>query len=282
MNTLEHLQHAVDYIEGHLEDFLSLEMIAEQAGYSPYYFHHLFSSLAGIGVMDYVRKRRLTHAGTLLIKEQGKVIDLAVCFGYETSEAFSKAFKKQHHYTPSEIRRQEGSLQTTFPLNFKKMIKGAEIMKMRIVETPALNIAGYQKTFCYEDGSNLREIPQFWNEINADQRDLELFRRNDQKIKGVVGLCQQGDDGMMTYLIGTSCDPQPDLVNVEMAKSRWLVFDAVGPLPQAVQDTWAKIVREFLPTCEYEIDESVDLEVYSDDDPCDDSLVTEIWLKIKE
>ncbi|UPU40150.1 GyrI-like domain-containing protein [Erysipelothrix sp. Poltava] len=85
----------------------------------------------------------------------------------------------------------------------------------------------------------------------------------------------------MTYLIGTSCDFQEGLVNVELPKSRWLVFDAVGPLPQSVQNTWRDIVSLYLPTCSEEIDGSMDLEVYSQEDPNSESLATEIWLRIK-
>ncbi|AGN25152.1 AraC family transcriptional regulator [Erysipelothrix rhusiopathiae SY1027] len=154
-------------------------------------------------------------------------------------------------------------------------------MKMRIEEKESVNIAGYQKTFSYENGANLKQIPMFWDEINQSAKDLDLFKMNDHKIEGIVGLCQQASDGFMTYLIGTSCDFQEGLVNVELPKSRWLVFDAVGALPQSVQNTWRDIVSLYLPTCSEEIDGSMDLEVYSQEDPNSESLVTEIWLRIK-
>lgn len=281
MNTLEHLQNAIDYIETHLDSSLKLEDIAIHSNYSPYHFHNLFSALTGMGVMDYVRRRRLSEAGMLFIRHKAKVLDIAVHYDYESAESFSKAFKKQHHYTPSEIKKRKGSLQTTFPIKITHNQKGAVKMKMRIEEKESVNIAGYQKTFSYENGANLKEIPMFWDEINQSAKDLDLFKMNDHKIEGIVGLCQQASDGFMTYLIGTSCDFQEGLVNVELPKSRWLVFDAVGALPQSVQNTWRDIVSLYLPTCSEEIDGSMDLEVYSQEDPNSESLVTEIWLRIK-
>nr|WP_252968847.1 AraC family transcriptional regulator [Erysipelothrix rhusiopathiae] len=116
MNTLEHLQNAIDYIETHLDSSLKLEDIAIHSNYSPYHFHNLFSALTGMGVMDYVRRRRLSEAGMLFISQKVKVIDLAVHYDYESAESFSKAFKKQHHYTPSEIKNEKVRYKRRFQL----------------------------------------------------------------------------------------------------------------------------------------------------------------------
>lgn len=92
MGWMDSLQKAINYIEDHLLDDLSINDIANQANCSAFHFQRAFTLLTDVSVGEYIRGRRLTLAAEELSRTDAKIIDLAFKFGYETPEAFSKAF----------------------------------------------------------------------------------------------------------------------------------------------------------------------------------------------
>lgn len=109
MGWLESIQKAIQYIEMNLLDKeLTIESIARAANSSVFHFQRTFSILTDITVSDYIRRRRLTLAAQELINTDQKIIDIAFKYGYETPESFTKAFRKQHHISPSEARKKKG------------------------------------------------------------------------------------------------------------------------------------------------------------------------------
>jgi GTP pyrophosphokinase len=88
------------YIEQHLEEKLSVSVIAEVFGYSEYHFSRMFSEYVGMSVMEYVKRRRLMKAAEDILGGM-KIIDAAVKSSYESHSGFTKAFKKEFGYSPS-------------------------------------------------------------------------------------------------------------------------------------------------------------------------------------
>jgi AraC family transcriptional regulator len=101
MDWAETLQRAIDYIEAHLEDKLSPEVIAAQAYVSSFHFQRAFHLLTGRTLGEYIRDRRLTLAGQALANSDQRVIDVAYRFGYDSPESFSKAFQRFHGISPA-------------------------------------------------------------------------------------------------------------------------------------------------------------------------------------
>jgi AraC family transcriptional regulator len=95
----------LDHIDQHLEDPLSVEGLSAVAAFSKYHFHRQFSELFGMGVYRYLQLVRLKRAAYLLaFRGQERIIDIALASGYESHEAFSRAFKRVVGQTPSEFR----------------------------------------------------------------------------------------------------------------------------------------------------------------------------------
>lgn len=95
------------YIDAHLGGDVSLERLAEVAAFSKYHFHRQFSAIFGIGVHPYVQLVRMKSASyQLAFREHERILDVALTSGYESHEAFSRAFKKIVGQTPSEFRQQ--------------------------------------------------------------------------------------------------------------------------------------------------------------------------------
>ena len=146
MMWIENLQNAINYIEEHITEKLDYEKIAKQAYSSNYHFQRVFGIVCGFTLGEYIRKRKLTLAGKDLLNEKLKVLDVALKYGYETPESFSRAFYKFHGIMPSQVKK--GCKLQTFPhllLTFN-FIKENE-MNYRIEEKPEIILVGYKKRF---------------------------------------------------------------------------------------------------------------------------------------
>ncbi|MGY3187734.1 AraC family transcriptional regulator [Lysinibacillus sp. TE18511] len=287
MSWIESIQKAINYIEEHLLDDITMEQIAREVNSSVFHFQRTFSILTDMSIADYIRRRRLTLAAQELINTEQKVIDLAYKYGYDSPEAFTKAFRKQHQLTPSEARKKQGQLQSYNRLVIQVSLKGAEPMKYKIVEKEKFQVVGVKRTFNCQNGENMRGIPQFWDEINSEGMDNRLFTLNNGEIKGVLGVCvpNAGEEknGLIDYWIATDHigDVPENLLAMEVPASKWVVFEVHGPMPDAMQNTWKQIYSEWFPSNPYEPTGTAELEVYSDEDPFSPDLYSEIWIPIK-
>lgn len=98
------VQDALNYIETNLSKELSLDEIANAVGFSKFYFHRTFQSDIGMPVYDYIRKRRLANAASLLLSTDVSIIDIALTFCFESQEAFTRAFKSVYQMPPGRYR----------------------------------------------------------------------------------------------------------------------------------------------------------------------------------
>ena len=105
MDLLTQLSRAMDYIEKHICDDLALADVAKVTATSAYHFGRSFCYIAEMPLSEYIRKRKLSCAGIELQNSDIKVIDLAMKYGYENADSFTRAFSKQHSITPIAARR---------------------------------------------------------------------------------------------------------------------------------------------------------------------------------
>jgi len=165
MNILNHLNTAMEYIEENLCAELDLEEVAGRACVSADSFRRFFSYMTGMTLKEYVRRRRLTLAAEDIRLGQGRIVDLAVKYGYDSGAAFSRAFAKQHGLTPNEYRKYGGIIKIFPPASFHITIKGAKEMNFRIVELAETTIYGIAKEYegqGYPDRETLRHM--MWSE----------------------------------------------------------------------------------------------------------------------
>ncbi|AHG20735.1 hypothetical protein Z042_14810 [Chania multitudinisentens RB-25] len=107
----ERLNRVLRYIENHLDDSPDLEALSAVACFSPYHFHRIFSAMVGESVAAYVRRLRLERAAMQLSLSDVTITQVALAAGYDSLDAFSRAFRAQFKVLPSAYRRNDGPLE---------------------------------------------------------------------------------------------------------------------------------------------------------------------------
>ena len=104
MSMLEQLNAPLEYIEENLSKNIDFKEVSVLASCSQSYFKRIFSSLTGITITEYIRRRRVTLAAFDINKNSVRVIDIANKYGYSSPDSFTKAFKAFHGITPSQAK----------------------------------------------------------------------------------------------------------------------------------------------------------------------------------
>ncbi|MFY9381394.1 MAG: AraC family transcriptional regulator [Eubacteriales bacterium] len=133
MYWVKEMQNTIAFIEGRITEDISIEEISCSANTSSANFKRIFSIVAGVTVGDYIRYRRLSLAAKDLIETNYKIIDIAIKYGYETAESFTKAFTRFHNATLSAVRRKKSTPKTFEPLLINIDIRGGFVMRRKLI-----------------------------------------------------------------------------------------------------------------------------------------------------
>lgn len=283
MGWIEGISDALNYIEANITEELSMENISKQAFVSPFYFQKGFSMLCGFTVGEYIRQRRLTLAGSELVSTDERIIDIALKYGYDSPDSFTKAFIRFHGVTPTAVRKGGAMIKSFAPLKIKFSLEGGFIMDYRIIEKEAFTVMGASKVFRYDTAKT--EIPKFWAEHYQTGKG--------EVVCGMYGICMDEslDSDEFEYLIADNYNPSievPDgYVTKIIPKHSWAVFACKGAMPKALQDVNQKIFSEWLPNCkDYDIAEGYNIELYTNvaDYPKgnqDENYYSESWIPVR-
>lgn len=289
MNTQEQLNKAMAYVELHLFDEINIATVAQFSGCSVYHFKRVFSFLAGMPFSEYVRLRKLSVAAERLQTEDVKIIDLALWLGYESSDAFSSAFKQFHGATPSLIKKRQATCKTFSPLTFHLTVKGGTQMDYKIVEKPVFHIVGFKK-----------RITLVFYGINPQINSL-YEQLTPETIAVLKGLSNTAPQGMLSVsanfsdrtVEGSELDQYIGVATTNgignlpvsfdvlaIPAYTWAVFTSVGAFPAALQNTWANIFSEWLPTSGYELCDGPELLWHEHPDTTAPNYKSEIWIPV--
>ncbi len=280
------IQNAINYVEEHLCEEIDYEAVAGQAASSSFYFQKIFHSLCGISLGEYIRCRRLALAGSELKSGRYKVIDVALKYGYESPESFSRAFSKFHGVSPSMAKKESAKLRSFSRISLKLIINGGNSMEYKIIKKEAFDVVEKAEIHSLDNGENTRTIPDFWSRARKDgtiEKLLELT--SDQKF--LFGICYgNGKESPKTfeYAIGAVCGEEtmvPEGFRKTTIPARtWAVFECTGAMPEAIQEKWNEIVTTFFPTSGYVPTYEMDIEAYTDGDMSCPDYKSEIWVPV--
>ena len=131
MEWLDRMNDALGYLEANLAGTADMEHAARLACCSVYHFGRMFSYIAGVPLSEYLRRRRMTLAAFDL-QNGGRVLDVALRYGYESPTAFNRAFQSVHGVSPSAAQRDGAPLKAYPRISFKITVKGEAEMDYRI------------------------------------------------------------------------------------------------------------------------------------------------------
>ncbi|MDU3916897.1 MAG: AraC family transcriptional regulator [Enterococcus faecalis] len=282
---LANLNQAMDYIEEHLTEEVSFDELAKKTGISVYHFKRTFSFITGMSLAEYIKKRRLAEANLALLAGE-KVTDVAFKYGYQSIEGFSRAFRDWSGQAPSEVMKTQ--IQKTFPkFSFYIDIKGGQSMDVKLIEKPAFQIVGVsQKVPLQYQGEN-QAIMELAQRITPQQR-AEMHTFDDVYPHQVVNASfdfQEGrttEGGEMTHMIGFATLQEniyEDLEQLSVPAHTWAVFPNEGPFPQTLQETWARIFSEWLPSSGYQVVAAPEISFTQYQGPAE-AKYSEIWLAV--
>lgn len=249
------LNQLADLIDDHLTEEIDIDDLAVRLGMTEYHLRRMFSSLAGMPLSEYVRRRRMTVAAADVLGG-GELLAIAVQYGYGSTEAFSRAFRSVHGVGPGDVRRNGGPLRTQPQLRFRLTVEGNSPMDTRIADRPAFRLIGHSaRVPLIHHGPNPHIQAHIASLPSAEHARLKELSNTDP-----VGLLQVSDEvdpdytegSMLTYLHGvavTETTQVPmDLDVIDVHAGTWAVFHCHGEYPALLQATWASTATDWFPS----------------------------------
>ena len=274
MNYINEIQKAIDYIEVNLDKDINFEIVAKEVGMSAFYFHRIFTAIIGISPTAYIRNRRLTVAAQEISKSNENIVDIAFKYGFESHEAFSRAFKNFHGVVPKMAKTDGNEFKNFSKANLDIEVNANNILSYRIESKDIIKVSAFFRKFNIE---NKDEIPKYWKELK-ESGTLEKISNNYKK--DLLGICI-GTQSDFEYKYGIGIEQTEDIgTNIEMEtieipKSAWVVFKCKGQDEKDINELWTRIYKEFFITSSYKQCMDIDFELYDDEN-------TEIWIPISK
>jgi AraC family transcriptional regulator len=265
-HTPDFLAEVLAYIEAHCFEPVSVAELAAVAGFSPYHFSRLFTARFGESVMAYVRACRLHAAGVRLTGDAPPaLVELALDCGFESQEAFTRAFRRHYGAPPGRYLRGKLQLQTKERTMSETKIQARVERFGDLVDRGAFSVAGVRAVF---DQQNKSGIPGLWPRLI---RALPLQGQTDGTSYGVCWM-ENKAEGRFNYMAGVEVAGDASLTDgferLDLAAQTYAIFRLTldgGALHSQMQDAMRKIWGEILPSSGLMAVHAPDLEIYPAD-----------------
>lgn len=161
-------------------------------------------------------------------------------------------------------------------------------MDYRIVEKSAFTVVGKALRVSHKNGENQQRIPEFWQECHCDGTydQLTVLAAQGEVLGDVtLGLCTDFAPNMeeFTYIIAAEGQKgtAPDgLIEKTIPANTWAIFEATGPMPEAIQTAWNCIWSEFFTANQFQHADGPDMELYPRGDPTLPDYRSEVWVPV--
>lgn len=276
MEWITHLNQAMEDLEAHLTEEPDWERLARIACCSSYHFQRMFTYMAGVSLSEYLRRRRMSLAAVDL-QNGGRVLDVALGYGYTSPTAFSRAFQGIHGVTPSAA--QEGAPVKSYPpIRFHMTVTGGQELQYRIERREAFRIVGLAAPLEQEIEKNFQTVPRLWERVSGENVLPRLLPMMDGEPKGLLGVSACCGEEWTYYIAVASSWPAGDFAACTVPAFTWAVFSGEGRCPQAIQDLERRVVTGWLPSSGYEYGDGPDIEVYLAPDP--QNAKFQVWIPV--
>lgn len=276
----------MDYIENNLCEKTNCEKIAQIACCSVYHFQRMFTFMTDLTLCEYIRRRKMTMAAFELQNSDIRIVDLALNYGYESPEAFARAFQSLHGITPTAARGQGANIKAFPRISFQVSVKGVEEMNYKIVEKEEFQVYGIEGVLDTKSGENLIEIPEFWLK-NIKNGECEKLAKSSGCMSMVNSVCGYRETGGTTFpymlcVMKTPLSSTDGYKVVDVPKATWAIFvnesHDIEDTSNEVQKLASRVYTDWLPTAAYELVQGYEFEIYYSDH--EGKYHEELWYRV--
>lgn len=240
MASLEQIQRGVDFIEAHLDEDIRLGDVAAAAGMSQWHFQRVFKALTHETLKTYIRSRRLAGALYRLLETDTRIIEIALAAGFESQEAFTRAFQKAFRMTPHQYRRlgqkHRFLRKAQFTPDYLAALNENMTMAPELRPLEAKLLVGMSTEYFgtgSEKNNLASKIPALWAEFLPHLEGIPAR---------IVGECfgviaQTLDEDRLTYTAAAPVDASsaplpPGMRRMELEPAEYAIFEHRGPVSQ--------------------------------------------------
>jgi len=288
----ERMLRVLVHIQRHLDEVLSLDELAAVAHFSPFHFHRVFQGMVGETLMAHVRRLRLERAAMRLKRSDEPVTRVAFEAGYETHEAFTRAFRAMFHESPTRFREIHQALPLPDvpsgvhydpaggPDDFTPHHTRGSAMEASIKKMDALRAAFVRHIGPYH------EVGPTWGRLCAWAGRNGLFGPNTV----MFGLCH--DDPQVTppdkirydacIVVGEGVEAEGDVGVQTIPAGEYAVAMHHGPY-ENLAETYARLCGEWIPQQRRELRSAPTIEMYKNDPNSTppEQLLTEVYVPLE-
>jgi len=236
-----------------------MEDVADRAGFSLFHFMRVFQSFTGYTLKGYIRERRLSEAAKELLHSKRKVQELASDYGFESSETFIRAFKKEFRNTPDKFRRNNQLIKYTPRLKVQicRITKGEMKMDYKIKNMDDIRVIGIKRKIVTRESK--QQIAALWEEFLSHRKNNEKLRKAQ-----TVGICfpepkyleqqPEPDDTwfyMAAVIVEDNVEVSDSLIEHTIPASKYAVFTHKGSFDK-LHETYKFISVDWIQQVDYE------------------------------
>lgn len=277
MNIIKAFNQTIDYIESVLTDDIDEKKIQQLSGYSYALFSRIFSIFTQTTLQEYIRLRKLTKAAFEIRKKNDTIIDIAIKYGYNSADSFSKAFKKFHNCTPIDVRYGKNFIVFS-KIQLSVTIEGGTEMNVRVQKKESFIVGGIRR-----ENIQSTECPKIWKKLLSDFKQEKLMALGNGEC---FGMCYNVENPnflnyMACYDIKDEKQAQKlglDIMHVPAAE--YIVVSLKGAVPDCIHTGWDYVMRKIFPEEGYTHAGSPDFEMYKAGNMYDSNYEMELWIPI--
>ncbi|AKL94743.1 transcriptional regulator AraC family [Clostridium aceticum] len=283
MNNRELILSSIQIIENNLKSKLSVLDVSKELGFSFYYYCRLFKSITGYSPKSYILARKITESVAELIETDMRIIDLALEYGFGSSEAYTRAFYKILHKNPSEVRK-EGTINRQLLLqpiteNKFKEFEHALDKEPEVVFLDEIKLVGIP---FYYDLSMGNDLTEHWSLLTQNLSVIPNVKEPLEFYQMQFWFPDQDNDSIYFYV--AVAVEKLEFIPIQLTAKTipaqtYLKFRHKG-LANQVGHTYRYIYEEWLPATAYKLPGNFNFEYYGDQylGPYNENSVSEIYI----
>lgn len=272
----EVVNKAIDYIMNHLAEDIRIENVAKHCNFSKFHFCRMFKAETGESIYGFIKRLKMDQSAFRLKVEKDKLItDVGFDFGYSPSN-YSSVFKKHHHVSPVEFRREVAREPVNHPF-LEKQVEfqsfSAYNQKVKVVELEDFPVI-YERYI-----GNYKALRERWARFIEKYKDYQT--ENTRFVERSYDDPTITDVDQCLYDICMTIDRPCSLENVCVIKGgKFAVYRFEGYINEIFQ-IFQGLFSIWLPESGYVMDERYGLDIYQLIDCERDYVVMDMCLPIK-